>query len=118
MNSLSIEVLLDHLNYTDLRAVRKWCKENDVQIIKQGKFEFVFESNFREAYEKPFVNRLQRKYGDGWESVYQLYKEGNIPALNTLHQIPEVTKKTYRQQKIKENSFTEKFKNYEKTKAA
>ncbi len=78
---------MELLGYSDLRAVRKWCEQNNVLIIKQGKCEFVIEVNFNEAYEKPFINTLKKKFGDEWETVYRLYKDGNIPALNTLKEI-------------------------------
>ncbi|MGB3948539.1 MAG: hypothetical protein WBM13_11185, partial [Bacteroidia bacterium] len=67
MKKISIEELKEKLNYNDLRPIRNWCQKNDVLIIKHGKSEFVFESNFEEAYEKPFINKLKSKFGKEWE---------------------------------------------------
>jgi hypothetical protein len=79
METKSIEEIKTILGYSDLRTVRKWCIDNNVLIIKQGKTEFVFETNFRLALELPFINKLKKKFGDDWESVYNLYKDGTIP---------------------------------------
>jgi hypothetical protein len=58
MKTIEIKELKEKLGYLDLRAVRYWCKKNDVPIIKYGKMEFVIESDFEEAYEKSLLNKL------------------------------------------------------------
>ncbi|MFY9309605.1 MAG: hypothetical protein WAQ28_11215 [Bacteroidia bacterium] len=118
MNKIPIEELKEMLNYNDLRAVRSWCEKNDVLIVKQGKFEFVFETNFKEVYEKPFINKLKSKFGNEWESVYRLYKEGNVPALNMLAETPSVRYKPYRAKTPTVNRFQEKLDAYKRNSAA
>ena len=95
MKKIDIEELKEMLYYDDLRAVRSWCEKNDVLIIKQGKAEFVIESNFEEVYEKPFINKLKNKFGKDWEAVYRLYKDGNVPALNVLQEANPKNHQTY-----------------------
>jgi len=118
MKTIPIENLLDLLNSIDLRTVRKWCKKNGVLILRQAGCEFVIESEFREVYERPFVEKLKRKFGAEWEIIYKLHVDGNISALHTLHQIPEVSKKAFEPNNKKVNEYLEKFRNYGKSKAA
>jgi hypothetical protein len=115
MEILTIEELLEPLGLTDLRAVRAWCDKNDVLIIKQAKIEFVVEAEFTLAYELPFINKLKRKFGDNWEQVYNLYKEGNVPALNTLSQ-STTTPQLFVSSNEKDCHFTQKIKEYENRK--
>ncbi len=118
MNKINIYELQEYLNYKDIRAIRNWCKKNNVFIIRQGKNEFVFETNFKEEYERPFINKLKKLYGNDWESVYRLYADGDIPALNMLQQLPEIRCKTYTSINKSKNTFNEKFENYRKHKIA
>lgn len=116
MKTIAIEKLNDYLNYSDLRAVRNWCSKNDVLIIRQGKCEFVIESNFKEAYELPFISKLKKKFGKDWESVYLLYFEGNIPALHLINQLSSSQMPVYKKYKPEENEFVIKLKEYERKK--
>ncbi|MCW3085085.1 MAG: hypothetical protein JWP12_2451 [Bacteroidetes bacterium] len=118
MNTLSLNKLLDYLDYSDLRAVRKWCNKNDVFIIKHGKNEFVFETDFKIVWERPFINKLKATFGDDWKSVYQLHKDGNIPALDILHNIPDVKYKTYKPAAKGSENYKKKLEEYAKNKAA
>lgn len=75
---------MKELNLIDVRSIKKWCHRHDVLIIDN---EFVIESEFREVRERPFINKLKSKFGKEWESVYRLYADGNIPALNDINTI-------------------------------
>ncbi len=114
MKKIAINELKATLNYKDLRAVRKWCIENDVLIIKHGKNEFVFETAFIEVFERPFINKLKRKFGKIWESAYRLYKDGNIPALNMLQETPLVVGKSYKPKNTIVNDYLNKYKSHKK----
>ena len=118
MKTLEIEELKEKLNYSDLRPIRNWCQTNDVLIIKHGKLEFVFEVNFKEAYEKPFINKLKSKFGDEWESVYRLYSEGNVPALNMLQHATSSNHKVYRPENNIIQQYLTKYQSHGKKKAA
>ncbi len=96
------------LNYTDLRSVRRWCNQNHVLLLKQGRTEFAIESNFREAFERPFIAKLKKQHGDAWEIVYNMYKDGNIPALDTLQKASSVGHKVYKPIRKKNNLFKDK----------
>lgn len=115
MKIIKIEELFQFLGFTDLRAVRKWCSINEVLVVTQGKAEFVFEADFKLAYELPFINKLKRKFGDDWEQVYNLFNDGNIPALNSLSQSTSVPQ-VYMRNTRKDCQFTKKIKEYEERK--
>jgi hypothetical protein len=108
MKNISLDEILKQLNYSDLRSGRRWCRDNDVLLMKQGKQEFALETNFQEAFERPFITKLKRQHGDEWKMVYNLYKEGNIPALNTLQKATSLGQKAYRPKNRKTNLFKEK----------
>jgi hypothetical protein len=118
MNKITIDELKEKLNYDDLRSVRRWCKNNNVIIIKQGKSEIVSEVNFEEAFDRPMINKLKSQFGKDWESAYRIFKNGNVPALNMLHDVPSVTYKVYKSDNEMYNKYHEKFKNRSKNKAA
>lgn len=118
MRKLSIEELQEQLNYSDLRAVRNWCKKNDVLLIKHGKSEFVYEANLKMVFEKPFISWLKSRLGNDWEHAYRLFDEENIPALNTLQEIPSITYKAYKSNSTMKNQFLEKLDGYKKSSAA
>lgn len=118
MDILSIEELFEPLGLTDIRSVRAWCDKNDVLTIKQAKNEFVIKSDFKLAFELPFINKLKRKFGDDWEQVYNLYKDGNIPALNTLSQSTTTPTPIYKNNSETKIKFINKIKGYEKKNVA
>ncbi len=118
MKIISIRDMLNMLEIKDLRTARKWCERNGVKLIKQGKLEFAFEINFKEVFEKPFINNLKLKFGKDWESAYRLYSEGNIPALNILQSNEYVTKKAYKPEAKLVQDYLLKFKEHGKIKAA
>lgn len=116
MKVIHIEELLEILGYTDVKAVRNWCSRNDVLIMKPGKIEYVYETEFILAYEMPFINKLKNKFGDDWEQVYNLYKDGNIPALNMLNNSVLTASQLNKTKTTKDCPFTKKIKEYEKNK--
>jgi hypothetical protein len=118
METISIDELKEKLDYSDLRPIRNWCKNNDVLITKHGKREFVYESDFELAYDRPFTNKLKREHGEDWKSVYQLYKDRNVPALNMLHEIPSITFKAYKSANETVNKLQKKLDTYSKNNAA
>lgn len=118
MKVIHIEELFELLGYRDIESIRKWCVNNDVLITKTGKVEFVYETEFQLVYEKPFIDKLKRKFGAEWEQVYNLYKEGNITALNTLSGSTSKPTLLYRKESDSKNKFLEKLKDYEKKNVA
>lgn len=118
MKQILLKDLMNVLNYIDVRAVRGWCNRNGVTILKQGKNEFVFESNFKEAFEKPFIENLKRKFEKDWEQVYRLYENNNIPALNALSGLTSVPAGIYKSKSEVIKQYQSKFQEYAKTKAA
>jgi hypothetical protein len=113
MKTLTLNELLKPLRYTDERAARDWCIQNKVLITKIGKFEVVFEAEFQLEYERPYINKLKNKFGDGWEQVYNLYKDGNIPALYTLSDLTSKSVSIFKSNSNIENKFIKKLEDYE-----
>lgn len=118
MRKIELYELTDFLGYTDLKSIRNWCARNDVLIVKQGKMEFVFEPDFKLAYELPLINKLKRKFGDNWEQVYRLFADNNIPALNELINSTTAPTPIYKKNNESKNKLMQKLKDYEKKNAA
>ncbi|MES2566983.1 MAG: hypothetical protein V4565_08965 [Bacteroidota bacterium] len=106
------------LGYKDIRAVRQWCRKNNILVIKTGRIEFVLESAFKEAFERPFIEKLRKDFGNDWEAAYNVYADGNIPALNTLQKIPEVKFKTFVAKDPLKEKYVNQFKQYANEKAS
>jgi hypothetical protein len=118
MKKIYIEELRVILKYKDDRSIIKWCEDNDVLIIDQGASTFVFEAEFLETIERPFINKLKARFGEDWESVYKLYKDGNIPALNILNTSSVTISSTYAPTNDVEKKYLERYKSHGKKRAA
>jgi hypothetical protein len=118
MNVILIEDLKLFLNRISIRAIRNWCLKNDVLIMHKGtKAECVSEMEFEMAFNKPLIDKLKKKFGKGWESVYKLHKSGSIEALAELNNAA-TTSKYFISPKNKNKILSElqdKFYNYAKT---
>lgn len=95
------------LNLKDFRSIRKWCKENRVQIIKDATGEFVFQSEFDTAYNLPLIKKLTTKYGSEWQSYYPYYLKNEVYKIVELNQKSEPKPKGY----VPKGSIALKFKN-------
>jgi hypothetical protein len=119
MKTIPLKQLLEKLKYKDLRSVRRWCEQKSVAVMKQGLNEFVYESNFLEAFDKPFIEKLKSRFGKDWESVYVLYRDGNVIALNTLNNlVSNPISTSFRAKSVVEKNYQSKFREYAKTKIA
>jgi hypothetical protein len=116
MKTLTLTELLEPLRYSDIRTVRDWCIKNKVLVTKIGKCEVVLEIEFKLAYELPYINKLKNKFGDGWEQVYNLYRDGNIPALYMLNDVTSTPVPIYKSTSNKESKFIKKLEEYEQRK--
>ncbi len=118
MKHLLLKELLEQLGYRDIRSVRKWCAKNGVFIVRQGKDEFVIESDFNKAFEIPFINNLKKNYGKDWEEVYRLHQEGNVIGLTALQTSVPVYRKTFKTENNIVSKYLNKYERDNKTKAA
>jgi hypothetical protein len=96
MKILSLKQVGEILGYNDLRSVRKWCKSNSLFIIKQGKSEVVPEAGFREAFDKPLITDLQKRFGSEWQTIYHSFLNGEIPNVTELKVIHSREKQSYK----------------------
>lgn len=118
MERIKLKELFDYLGYVDMRSVRRWCNKNGVFIIRHGKDEFVFESDFKKAFEIPFINNLKKQYGKDWEEVYRLHQEGNVIGLTALQTSVLVYRKTFKTENNIVSKYLNKYERDNKTKAA
>lgn len=66
------------INRSDIRSIRKWCRKNSINIVKDLSGEYVFEQDFDLAYNTPLITSLRQKYGTEWQSVYPYYINGEL----------------------------------------
>lgn len=118
MKHLHLKELLEQLGYRDIRSVRKWCARHGVFIVRQGKDEFVIESDFKKAIEIPFINNLKKQYGKDWEEVYRLHQEGNVLGLTALQTSAPVFRKTFKAENDIVSNYLNKYESDKKSKAA
>jgi len=118
MKRLLLKELLEHLGYRDIRSVRKWCNKNGVFIIRHGKDEFVFESDFKKAFEIPFINNLKKLHGKNWEGVYRLHAQGDVLGLTELQTATPVQHKSFKTENDIVSKYLSKYESDKKSKAA
>ena len=116
MKTIDTYDLLDLLSYKDLKAVRTWCEKNGVFIMKQGKREFVNETNFYVVYWQQFIAHLKSKHGANWEEVYKMYKDDKVDELYMLTHSVSKKLPIYRKNLNNENSIIKRIEDYEKEK--
>lgn len=80
---------------TDIRTIRKWCKDNNINVLKDISGEYVMEEDFNLAYNTPLITRLQSKHGKDWQSVYQYYINGELYKLVDVKQKAEAKPSRY-----------------------
>ena len=118
MKHLLLKELLEQLGYRDIRSVRRWCAKNGVFIVRQGKDEFVIESDFKKAFEIPFINNLKKQYGKDWEEVYRLHQEGNVLGLSALQSTAPTLRKSFKTENDIVSKYLSKYETDRKIKAA
>lgn len=118
MKRLLLKELLTRLGYVDMRSVRKWCKKNEVFVIRHGKDEFVFESDFKKAFEIPFINHLKKQFGKDWEEAYHLHAEENVLGLTLLQPSTFSPRKSFKAQHDIVSKYLSKYESDKKSKAA
>lgn len=86
------------LNRTDIRTIRKWCKEYAVTILKDISGEYLIQQEFDLAYNAPVIANLKKKHGKEWQTVYPYYINNDLYKLvdiqskattNTARYIPK-----------------------------
>jgi hypothetical protein len=66
------------INKKDKRAIRKWCKINNLEIFNDSSGDFVYKNDFDLAYDMPLINNLKKKYGETWHDYYEAYKNNEL----------------------------------------
>lgn len=50
----------------DTRSVERFCRKNEILIIKESRKRYLSTFQFETALDKPFISFLQDKYGKRW----------------------------------------------------
>ena len=95
LSKISIEDIQKEIKAKDKRTARKWCTENGVLLVIQCNEEYAPLSGFEEAFERPLIEKLKKRYGDSWKQVYELYREENIVALHLIQTADTTLPKYY-----------------------
>ena len=70
--------ILRLINKNDTRAVRNWCRKNNVIVYKDSSGEFVTKADFELAYDWPLILTLKAKHGERWRIIYEAYLKDNL----------------------------------------
>lgn len=88
---LSLREVAKILNYSDLRSVRRWCKNNGVMVLSDvgAKNKYVILKEFEIARLRSVANYLRSKHGEkNWLTVFDRFTNQNVERV-----IEEETKK-------------------------
>ena len=71
----------------DLRTMKKWCRENKVEIFSDNTGRrYLYRLQFEYALERPLVRYLKKEYGKEWYKAYLSYKQHDIRMLVELEE--------------------------------
>ena len=78
VDRMYLNEILRLINKNDTRAVRNWCRKNNVIVYKDSSGEFVTKNDFELAYDWPLIQTLKAKHGDRWGIIYEAYLKDNL----------------------------------------
>lgn len=78
VDRMYLNEILRLINKNDTRAVRNWCRKNNVIVYKDSSGEFVTKADFELAYDLPLILTLKAKHGDRWRIIYEAYLKDNL----------------------------------------
>jgi hypothetical protein len=78
VDRMYLKEIIRLINKNDTRAVRNWCRKNNVVVYKDSSGEFVTKADFELAYDWPLILTLKAKYGDRWRIIYEAYLKDNL----------------------------------------
>lgn len=78
VDRMYLNEILRLINKNDTRAVRNWCRKNNVIVYKDSSGEFVTKADFELAYDWPLIQTLKAKHGDRWRIIYEAYLKDNL----------------------------------------
>ncbi len=109
METITLKEIVSRFPFKGIRSLKSWCQRNAIDVYNFDRIEFLLEKEFILVFEKPFIDKLKRKFGDSWGSVYEVYKSGNIQELETLNE--SITKNQFYPKYKSENKNINKYKN-------
>lgn len=78
VDRMYLNEILKLINKNDTRAVKTWCRKNNVIVYKDSSGEFVTKADFELAYDWPLILTLKAKHGDRWRIIYEAYLKDNL----------------------------------------
>ena len=78
VDRMYLQEILRLINKNDTRAVKTWCKKNNVIVYKDSSGEFVTKADFELAYDWPLILTLKAKHGNRWRIIYEAYLKDNL----------------------------------------
>lgn len=114
MKKIYLNELLEKLGCKDIRTARRWCRANKVFIVRRCKLEFVYETIFNAAFDKPLIQDLQKRFPKDWETVYEMVKEGNVTAIYALNELSLQEFNTYQTKNAVVKEYQLKYRNFAK----
>jgi len=78
IETISIVEALTYFDFIDTRSVMNWAKKNQVEVFIQGKRKFMIREQFEEAYQKPFINHLNKSkvsYAENYKPIFDCEKK-------------------------------------------
>jgi len=78
VDRMYLNEILRLINKNDTRAVKTWCKKNNVIVYKDSSGEFVTKADFELAYDWPLILTLKAKHGNRWRIIYEAYLKDNL----------------------------------------
>ena len=105
VDRMYLQEILRLINKTDTRAVKTWCRKNNVIVYKDSSGEFVTKADFELAYDWPLILTLKAKHGDRWRIVYEAYLKDNLADVMDFSNPIQKTKNYMAKGKIGKNLF-------------
>lgn len=106
---IDLYVIKSVLNYRDVRSALRWCNENEVFVISQGKTQVVNLIEFILAFYKPYLEHLKRTK-ENWKTLFWNYVLANISGILDEKREQRETANQYKPKTNVEQSFLKKMK--------
>jgi len=81
MQRLYLNAIGSLINKKDARTIKKWCKTNQLDLYTDSSGIFAYKQEFDIVYDLPLIKRLKVVYGDKWDAMYKVYKDGELHKL-------------------------------------
>lgn len=74
---ITLDAAAEWLAYNSKQAARKWCDSKRVQIIEEGRNQYIYEEDMINAIEMDRIKWIREKHPENWKDVYEAYLMGD-----------------------------------------